>query len=97
VHRLRIALPYVAVMLGVITICAGIFAITQGASAKSDVESKLQEQNITLPDDAAEIVEGAEPGAVVDTPLRAVRHRRRDLHDLRRGRVPRRGEGTLRR
>jgi hypothetical protein len=68
VHKLRIALPYVAILLGVITIGAGIFAITQGASAKSDVESKLQDQNITLPDDAAEIVEGAEPGAVVDSP-----------------------------
>jgi hypothetical protein len=68
VHKLRIALPYVAIVLGVITIGAGIFAITEGASAKSDVESKLDDQSITLPEDAGEIVPGAEPGAVVDTP-----------------------------
>jgi hypothetical protein len=67
-QRLRIALPYVAIVLGVITIVAGIYAITQGFSAKDDVEGKLQDQNITLPDDAPEIVEGAEAGAVVDTP-----------------------------
>ena len=67
-QKLRIALPYIAIVLGVITIGAGIFAIGEGASAKSDVQDKLQEQSITLPDDAGEIVEGAEPGAVVDTP-----------------------------
>ena len=70
-QKLRIALPFVAIVLGVITIAAGIYAIVEGASAKSDVEDKLQDQNITLPDDAAEVVEGAKPGAVVDTPHEA--------------------------
>jgi hypothetical protein len=70
-QKLRIALPYVAIVLGVITIAAGIFAINQGLSAKNDVESKLQDQNITLTDDAPDIVEGAEAGAVVDTPEEA--------------------------
>lgn len=67
-HRLRIALPYVAIALGVVTILGGIYAFFQGASAKGDVTDKLAAQNITLTDDAAEIVPGAEPGAVVDDP-----------------------------
>lgn len=67
-HRLRITLPYVAIALGVVTILAGVFAILQGANAKSDVRDKLGAQNITLTDDAAEIVPGAEPGALVDDP-----------------------------
>lgn len=67
-HKLRITLPYVAVVLGAVTILAGIYAITQGASAKSDVREKLAAQNITHTDDAPEIVPGAEPGALVDDP-----------------------------
>lgn len=70
-NRLRIVLPYVAIALGVITIFAGIYALLQGANAKSDVRDKLADQNITLTDDAAEIVEGAEPGALVDDPTTA--------------------------
>ena len=71
VNKVRIVLPYVAIVLGVVTIAAGLYAISEGAGAKSDVEDKLGEQNITLPDDAAEIVPGAEPGAVVDSPEEA--------------------------
>ena len=67
-HKLRIALPYVAIALGVVTIVAGIYAILQGASAKDDVTDKLAAQSINLTDDAAEIVPGAKPGAVVDDP-----------------------------
>lgn len=67
-NRLRIALPYVAIALGAVTILAGVFAILQGANAKSDVRDKLRVQNIRLTDDAGEIVPGAEPGALVDDP-----------------------------
>lgn len=67
-NKLRIALPYVAILLGVITIAAGIFAIVQGRTAKDEVRDKLGAQNITLTDDAAAIVPGAEPGARVDDP-----------------------------
>ena len=67
-NKLRIALPYVAIVLGVVTILAGVFAILQGADAKSDVRDKLAAQSITLTDDAGEIVPGAEPGALVDDP-----------------------------
>ena len=67
-HKLRIALPYVAIVLGVITILAGIYAILQGSSAKDDVTDKLAAQSITLTDDAGEIVPDAEPGALVDDP-----------------------------
>jgi hypothetical protein len=71
VNKIRIALPYVAIVLGVITIVAGIYAISEGSSAKNDVQDKLGEQNITLTEDAGEIVPGAQPGAVVDTPTEA--------------------------
>lgn len=67
-NKIRIALPYVAIVLGVVTIVAGIFALMQGANAKDEVRDKLAAQNITLTDDAAEIAPGAEPGAVVDDP-----------------------------
>jgi hypothetical protein len=61
----------VAIALGVVTIFAGIYAFMQGADAKDDVRTKLAAQNITLTDDAADIVEGAEPGALVDDPATA--------------------------
>ena len=70
-HRMRLVLPYIAIVLGVITIGAGIYAFIEGSSAKDDVQGTLGEQNITLPDDAAEIVPGANPGAVVDSPTEA--------------------------
>ena len=69
-NKLRIALPYVAILLGVITIAAGIFAIVQGRTAKDEVRDKLGAQNITLTDDAAAIVPGAEPGAASTIPSR---------------------------
>lgn len=57
-----------SIVLGVIVIIGGIYAIVRGFDARETVKDKLEEQSITLPEDAPDIVPGAEAGALVDSP-----------------------------
>ncbi|HEX7165994.1 MAG TPA: hypothetical protein VF230_03340 [Acidimicrobiales bacterium] len=59
------AFPIALMVLGLVFVAGGGYAVFRGLDAKEQVRDELVAQNITLPEDAKELV-GATPGARVD-------------------------------